>query len=68
MTVTPRLYFALGISGAPEHLEGMKGAAMIVAINKDPAAPIFSASHYGVAADLLDVLPVMIERLRERQP
>ncbi|MCZ7557532.1 MAG: electron transfer flavoprotein subunit alpha/FixB family protein [Bacteroidia bacterium] len=66
MTVTPKLYFALGISGAPEHLEGMKGASMIVAINKDTAAPIFSISHYGVAADLFDILPVLNERLRER--
>lgn len=67
MTVTPKLYLALGISGAPEHLEGMKGAHLIVGINKDPAAPIFSVSHYGVAADLFDILPALTERLKARR-
>jgi electron transfer flavoprotein alpha subunit len=65
MTVKPKLYFALGISGAPEHLEGMKGAEMIVGINKDPDAPIFSIAHYGVVADMFDILPVLAEKLRE---
>ena len=64
-TVTPKLYLALGISGAPEHLEGMRGSDLIVAINTDPEAPIFGAAHYGVIEDLLDVAPELIDRLQE---
>jgi electron transfer flavoprotein alpha subunit len=67
MTVKPKLYFALGISGAPEHVEGMKDADLIVGINSDPDAPIFSVAHYGVVADLFDIIPDLTEKLRERE-
>jgi len=66
MTVKPRLYLALGISGAPEHVEGMKDAELIVGINTDPDAPIFNVAHFGVVADVFDVVPVLTERLAEK--
>jgi electron transfer flavoprotein alpha subunit len=53
--VTPQLYLALGVSGAPEHVEGMQGSELIVAINTDPSAAIFNIAHYGIVADLFDV-------------
>jgi electron transfer flavoprotein alpha subunit len=53
--VRPKLYLSLGVSGAPEHVEGMQGAELIVAINSDPGAAIFNIAHYGVVADLFDV-------------
>jgi electron transfer flavoprotein alpha subunit len=53
--VRPKLYLSLGVSGAPEHVEGMQGAELIVAVNKDPGAAIFNVAHYGVVADLFDV-------------
>ena len=59
LKVKPKVYLALGISGAPEHLEGMRGADLIIAVNSDPRAPIFSVAHYGVVADLLDVVPAL---------
>jgi len=61
--VKPRLYLALGISGAPEHLEGMRGADLIIAVNTDPRAPIFSVAHYGAEADLLEIVPALTRRL-----
>ncbi len=64
-TVKPKLYLAAGISGAPEHLEGMRDAELIVAINTDPKAPIFGVAHYGVVGDLFDILPVLTEKVRE---
>jgi electron transfer flavoprotein alpha subunit len=66
LSVKPKLYVAVGISGAPEHLEGMRGAELVVAINSDPGAPIFDAAHYGVVSDLFDVLPLLTEKIKSR--
>jgi electron transfer flavoprotein alpha subunit len=65
LAVKPKLYLALGISGAPEHLEGMRGAETIVAVNTDPKAPIFDVAHFGATCDLLDLLPALTERLKD---
>ncbi len=62
--VKPRLYLALGISGAPEHLEGIRESDLIVAINTDETAPIFDVAHYGAVHDLLKVVPHLIEAVR----
>ena len=61
----PDVYLALGISGAPEHVEGMSDSELTIAVNTDPGAPIFDAAQYGTDVDLLDLLPVLIEQVRE---
>jgi electron transfer flavoprotein alpha subunit len=63
LKVKPKLYLMLGISGAPEHLEGMKSAELIIAINTDKKAPIFNVAHYGATADLFEVAEAMLELL-----
>lgn len=67
MIVKPRLYIALGISGAPEHVEGMKDAELVIAVNSDPSAPIFNIADYGVVVDIFDLLPPLTKELETRK-
>ncbi|MDA8069826.1 MAG: electron transfer flavoprotein subunit alpha/FixB family protein, partial [Actinomycetota bacterium] len=62
--VKPKLYLACGISGAPEHLEGMSDAELIIAINTDEKAPIFDVAHYGTTVDLFDLLPALTDQVK----
>jgi electron transfer flavoprotein alpha subunit len=66
-TVSPKVYFACGISGAVQHLVGMQSSDIIIAINKNPEAPIFNTATYGIVGDLHEIIPMLIKRIREEK-
>jgi electron transfer flavoprotein alpha subunit len=67
MSVKPRVYLAFGISGAPEHWDGMQNSECIISVNTDPKAPIFDGSHYGVVGDAVELIPLLTEKIKARK-
>ncbi|KZE64115.1 electron transfer flavoprotein subunit alpha [Fictibacillus phosphorivorans] len=65
VTVTPKIYFAIGISGAIQHIVGMQNSSLIIAINNDPEAAIFQSSHYGIVGDAFEIVPLLIQQFKQ---